>query len=148
MIRGNDAERFMSKVSPCPITGCWWYVGACDRDGYGKFQTGPNRGQRHWRAHRFAMLLDGVNVENDLVTRHLCNNGHLGCVNPSHLRLGTQAENRADTTRRVTHCKRGHEFDDANTYRWRTHRICRRCHALRAMESRRLTNRRESIDVG
>jgi histidinol-phosphate/aromatic aminotransferase/cobyric acid decarboxylase-like protein len=25
--------------------------------------------------------------------RHICGNGHLGCVNPYHLRVGTQKEN-------------------------------------------------------
>ena len=29
-------QRFMKRVSPCPITGCWWWTGgARDSDGYG-----------------------------------------------------------------------------------------------------------------
>ena len=26
-----------------------------------------------------------------------------------------------------THCPQGHEYDEANTYRWRTSRYCRTC---------------------
>jgi hypothetical protein len=28
-----------------------------------------------------------------------------------------------------THCKRGHEFNKANTYVYRGNRLCRPCHA-------------------
>jgi len=34
----------------------------------------------------------------------------------------------------LTHCRRGHEFTEANTYRWKKQRSCRTCNARRAHE--------------
>jgi hypothetical protein len=114
-IADADVRRFLSKVSPCPITGCWWWSAGVDKDGYGKFQTGPNGGQKHWRAHRFALLMVGTDVDNDLVTLHACDQPL--CVNPAHLRLGTQTENRADCTRKGRNATG--ERNGANTHRER-----------------------------
>ena len=33
----------------------------------------------------------------------------------------------SEQRRRRTHCPRGHPFDEANTYRWKTARVCRTC---------------------
>ncbi len=54
--------------------------------------------------------------------------------NPAHLYLGTRADNTADVVARkrsrkcgVTHCPRGHAYDDQNTYTYRGSRSCRAC---------------------
>lgn len=80
-------------------------------------------------AHRFA-----VDVPQGMVVRHTCDNP--GCVNPEHLRIGTQADNLRDASERgrvrngnigKSHCVRGHEFTPENTYRYGSHRACKAC---------------------
>lgn len=54
-------------------------------------------GNVHYRAHRYIYeVYYGESIGDKLVVRHTCGNGHLGCVNPKHLALGTQKDNAAD----------------------------------------------------
>jgi hypothetical protein len=95
-LRAKYMARFISKTTPCPITGCVWWLGATDPEGYGKFQTWDGTKQKHWRAHRFALAAVGVEVRDDQVVMHMCDQP--SCVNVAHLRPGTQKENRLDCT--------------------------------------------------
>jgi hypothetical protein len=87
-------ERFWSKVDR---TGgpraCWPWSGGVDEDGYGKFQVPlPGGGQRHVRAHRFA--LDPTNGPRPELVLHSCDNPP--CCNPTHLSWDDQLANRQD----------------------------------------------------
>ena len=84
----------MAKVSPCPNTGCWWWTGSTDAQGYARFR-GQVDGKLDTRAHRVAFQLFKGSTGGELVL-HRCNSGHLGCVNPAHLYLGTDADNARD----------------------------------------------------
>jgi hypothetical protein len=71
---------------------CWPWLAFCDWDGYGKFSLSPQK--RSIGAHRFGYVLAyGPLSEGIKVLRH-CDNPP--CVNPSHLFLGTTADNNRD----------------------------------------------------
>jgi hypothetical protein len=93
------ADRFWPKVDrngPIPphrpeLGPCWVWTAARYVDGYGAFRV---KGRTR-RAHVFAnFLATGQMPTPDLpVVTHLCDNGPIGCVRPSHLALDTQAGN-------------------------------------------------------
>lgn len=99
MPRGTQATplavRFWSRVTKSP--GCWKWQGWLDRNGYGQISVSQKDKQR-LGAHRVALwLATGKKPPRNSVTRHLCNNPC--CVRPSHLRLGTYAENTRQSVR-------------------------------------------------
>lgn len=110
--------------------------------GYGSFS--PQMGKT-FIAHRFAYELLVGPIPEGLTLDHIKANGctSTACVKaiadergPAHLEPVPFSENRRRALK--THCKRGHPFDEANTYRKRNgHRTCRICDALRTRNARR-----------
>lgn len=126
----NDTPRpvrFWSKV--LFTEGCWEWTAAHDQHGYGRFYDGTKLvGAYRW-AYEFcvAPIPDGLSID------HLCRNP--SCVNPDHLEPVTHTENMrrgngwSGRKFRQTHCMRGHEFDEDNTYVTKQgRRNCRKCH--------------------
>lgn len=86
--------RFVQKTA-----GCWKWIGAKDKDGYGKFQVPASLswdGRTHTtRATRAVLFLtEGRWPEPTIQVQHACDNP--SCVRPSHLKKGTASENSED----------------------------------------------------
>lgn len=115
-------------------TSCHDWIGWTNREGYGMFMD------ENWRdgaAMRW-IFQKTFGPLGDLVTDHLCRRPI--CVNPYHAEAVTHTENKrrglgwAGMNYQKTHCKRGHEFTEENTYHPPTiphGRSCRACSNLR-----------------
>lgn len=135
----HPIERLVAMVEVEPITFCWAWTGAIDPNGYGVFTLEG----RKIGAHVGAYLLLRGEVEEGLVLDHyVCQ--RRDCANPWHLEATTRGENtlRSETgitakNARKTHCVRGHEFNEENT--WvdpkTGKRRCRICQRLRNRQS-------------
>jgi hypothetical protein len=93
----NDVARFWSKVNGAGgESACWPWLAGVDKNGYGKFQIGPNGRQRHLRAHRVALAI-ATGFAN-LNALHRCDTPR--CCNPRHLFEGSHQDNVADRHRK------------------------------------------------
>jgi len=96
----DPAARFFSKARRDDATGCLLWMGATDKDGYGKFQLNDGGQQTHVRAHRYAFFLRHGTWPRALAL-HLCDNAT--CVNADHLEDGDQGKNVRDCVARGRH---------------------------------------------
>lgn len=138
----------MSKVDQDGPNGCWLWLGTKNAEGYGVTNLMAVSGDR--LAHRISYHLNHGPILNGLVICHHCDNP--SCVNPSHLYMGTAKNNVDDCVRRKRHftpfvksdrCRRGHLFDEKNTYiKPNGHRTCKICAAAGHKERKMINKRR------
>ena len=123
----------------CDISDCWRWQGQHNKNGYGAISIGRTFPFVHrviWE-ELVGPIPEGLEID------HLCK--VRDCVNPDHLEPVTHLENVRRSygiggwNRNKTHCPRGHEYSEMNTYRnrgWRTCRSCKRRHAKLEREKR------------
>ncbi len=90
-----DQDRFWSFVAKGDPNDCWAWMGAKDRDGYGRFHVPTSRNSTAL-AHRIAFGL--TYGEEPQAVCHKCDNPC--CCNPSHMFGGTKLDNNLDMTRK------------------------------------------------
>lgn len=124
------ADRFWPKVV-WQSNGCWNWTGYKTGYGYGLITTHTIGKKQFFKmVHRVAYELVKGPIPDGLQIDHLCRNKL--CCHPYHLEAVTSKEN----TRRglkgvlMTHCWRGHPFDESNTRINKDgRRICKKCAA-------------------
>jgi hypothetical protein len=101
------AERLQFYSMPEPNSGCWLWLGSVSHWGYGEIRWK----KKNLRAHRVSWeLANNQAIPDGMFVCHKCDNP--GCINPTHLFVGTHQDNVDDMYRKGRgkwrHLKRGH----------------------------------------
>lgn len=133
--KGSPPRIICDEVA-CPVPGltgpCHVFRGDVSSKGYGRVGAFGRKG--HVLVHIYIWEKENGPIPDGLVVDHQCR--VRACCNTDHLRIVTRAVNSTENVvgsapqlqRAMTHCKRGHPFDEENTY-WRLdgHRGCKEC---------------------
>lgn len=132
LVKLTREETFWSRVDASG--DCWEWTRGKTSGGYGEFRVGYTQ----WSTHRYAWVNLVGEIPEGMHLDHLCRNRI--CCNPDHLEIVTgrvnilRGEGFSAHNARKTHCNRGHELTEENTYTatrksGTTWRACRKCRA-------------------
>lgn len=144
----TEMEHFEARV--IRSDGCWLWKSGHGSNGRPLFSR---RGFGMEVAARTAYRLFRGQIPDGLQVLHECDNHR--CVNPAHLKVGTQSQNMLDCSARgrwanqnstKTACVHGHELRGRNLIlRPNGQRDCRACKVLRDRASRRRVSARAAL---
>jgi hypothetical protein len=143
----NVEERFSDLYHPEPNSGCWIWIGNCNKGGYGFFRYNNKTSY----AHRVSYLLFRDIIPKGFQIDHLCRTRC--CVNPDHLEVVTPQENirRGNTglrNKKKTHCPLGHEYKEGNIYivKGKNGNLWRQCKTCKAASDSRVWRKRKELN--
>ena len=134
----NDLKDRLRQNVIVDDNGCWLWQLSLRANGYGQIVVG----EEVLYAHRVSYEVFVGPIRPGKEIDHLCRVRK--CINPQHIEAVSHRENmrRSATVfgenARKTHCKRGHSFDEKNTYRTpKGARQCRKCLCMHAKNARK-----------
>lgn len=137
MFSDDDLHRFWSHVDIRSDIECWlWGIAKFD-DGYGAFSIDG----QSTRAHRVSWSLVNGGIPHGMHVLHSCDTR--ACVNPAHLRLGTNNDNVADKVAR--HRQARHRGADNPTAKITEEDVAMIVSLLRSGQSQRCVGNRFGI---
>lgn len=111
------ATLIRNKSVAIPFSGCWIWIGALDKSGYGQLTFNG----KHMRAHRASYESYNNQTKRPLLVCHTCDVRE--CVNPEHLYSGNYKDNRRDMLERSdwkhpyglrSSCSKGHQYTEGS----------------------------------
>ena len=93
----KNINNFLAKFNRGDNDDCWNWMASSNEGGYGWFSVG----ERMELAHRVSYTYFNGGIPQGLLVLHSCDNPI--CINPHHLRVGTQQDNIDDMTGRGRH---------------------------------------------
>lgn len=148
----NTKEKLLERLEAKTVRWeqCWIYKGTVDPSGHCRLKF---NGKTYTVSRLSAYLHWNFDLNSPMQILHSVLCIHANCWNPAHLREGTPKDNAqdsimtgtfrnvaADANREKTHCPRGHEYSEENTYvTSKGQRYCKTCNREKAREYYRKT---------